>query len=203
METIGAEQIVRTAQGISDFGMMAIMAGTFLLLSVGAMIYFAVWVKNVMDDILRRNSVDIKVLIDKQDTQNDLLHEIADGLRPTTLLQIKSISNTCFDLSIEKVCRIIRRVREENHIVDREATRSKIRTLLCNLHEDRNSRWDNIRYHGKTLTQYTSPEWIDWVSEVVEKEVYAESVNNGRVYTNVDAVYSKIRLDFYHKLTGV
>jgi hypothetical protein len=200
---IGAEQIVQTAKGISDFGMMAIMAGAFLLLSVSLMGACFFWFKNIVDGIIKQNREDMKALISKQDTQNDLLHEIADGLRPTTLLQIKSISNTCFDLSIEKVCRIIRKVREENHIVDREATRSKIKTLLCNLHEDRNSRWDNIRYHGKTLTQYTSPEWIDWVAGVVEKEVYAENVNNGRAYTNVDAVYSKIRLDFYHKLTGV
>lgn len=200
---IGAEQIVQTAKGISDFGMMAIMAGAFLLLSVSLMGACFFWFKNIVDGIIKQNGEDMKALISKQDTQNDLLHEIADGLRPTTLLQIKSISNTCFDLSIEKVCRIIRKVREENHIVDRESTRSKIKTLLCNLHEDRNSRWDNIRYHGKTLTQYTSPEWIDWVAGVVEKEVYAENVNNGRAYTNVDAVYSKIRLDFYHKLTGV
>lgn len=200
---IGAEQIVQTAKGISDFGMMAIMAGAFLLLSVSLMGACFFWFKNIVDGIIKQNGEDMKALISKQDTQNDLLHEIADGLRPTTLLQIKSISNTCFDLSIEKVCRIIRKVREENHIVDKEATRSKIKTLLCNLHEDRNSRWDNIRYHGKTLTQYTSPEWIDWVAGVVEKEVYAENVNNGRAYTNVDAVYSKIRLDFYHKLTGV
>lgn len=203
MEQIGAEQIIKTAQGISDFGMMAIMAGAFLLLSVGLMSACFFWFKNIVDGIIKQNSKDMKMLISKQDTQNDLLHEIADGLRPTTLLQIKSISNTCFDLSVEKVCRIIRKVREENHIVDRDATRQKIRTLLSNLHEDRNSRWDNIKYHGRTLTQYTSSEWIDWVEVVVEKEVYAESVNNGRAYTNVDAVYSKIRLDFYHKLTGI
>lgn len=203
MDAIGAEQIVRTAQGISDFGMMAMMAGSFLLLSVSLMGVCFFWFKNIIDGIIKQNSADMKALINKQDTQNDLLHEIADGLRPTTLLQIKSISNTCFDLSVENVCRIIRKVREENNIINKESTKEKIRTLLCNLHEDRNSRFDNIRYHGKTLTQYTSSQWIDWVAEVVEKEVYAESINNGRAYTNVDAVYSKIRLDFYHRLTGM
>lgn len=200
---IGAEQIVQTAKGISDFGMMAMMAGAFLLLSVALMGICFFWFKNIIDGIIKQNGTDMKALIEKQDTQNDLLHEIADGLRPTTLLQIKSISNTCFDLSIEKVCRLIRKVREENHIVDKVATKAKIKTLLCNLHDDRNSRWDNIRYHGKTLSQYTTVEWIDWVAEVVDKEVYAESINNGRAYTNVEAVYAKIRLDFYHKLTGL
>lgn len=200
---IGAEQIVQAAKGISDFGMLAMMAGAFLLLSVSLMGVCFFWFKNIIDGIIAQNGTDMKALIAKQDTQNDLLHEIADGLRPTTLLQIKSISNTCFDLSVEKVCRIIRKVREENHIVDKVATSSKIKTLLCNLHEDRNSRWDNIRYHGKTLSQYTSTQWIDWVAEVVEKEVYAENINNGRAYTNVEAIYAKIRLDFYHKLTGL
>ena len=42
--------------------------------------------------------------------------------------------------------------------------------------------------------------WIDWVEEVVIKEVYSETPNNSRAYTNVSAVYERIKLDFYHKM---
>lgn len=192
---------LEVAKGLSDYGALVILAAVFIVLSLLMWVAIFRWFKSIMDNMIRNNAETMSALLTKTDAQNDVLNEIADGLRPSTLLQIKSISNTCFDLSTEKVYRIIKKVREENHIADKEATKAKIRTLLCNLHEDRNSRFDNTRYRGNTLTHYTSPEWIDWVADVVEKEVYADTVNNARAFTNVEAVYSKIKLDFYHRLT--
>ena len=139
-------------------------------------------------------------LLTETKTQNDMLTDIAEGLRPETQLRIKNTSGIYFDLAIERVCRIIRKVREENHIADHEATKAKIHTLIMNLHEDRNSRFDYYTYRGKRLSSYTSPEWIEWVEQCVWSEVYAESVNNGRAYTNVQTVYDRIKIDFYHKL---
>lgn len=200
MENI--ETVTTIAKGISDYGVLIIIAAAYIVVSFGMMAAIFKWFKSIVDNTMKDNAQVMDRLLAITNTQNDLLNEIADGMRPTTLLQIKSISNTCFDLSVERVCRIIKKVREENHIIDKEATCAKIRTLLCNLHEDRNSRFDNTSYKGKTLTQYTSPEWIDWVAEVVECEVYSETQNNRRAFTNVEAVYAKIRLDFYHKLNG-
>lgn len=189
------------AEGISNFGVMIVLCASFIILSLLMWIAIFKWFKSIIDNTMKNNAKVMNELSKKTDTQNELLNDIADGMRPATLLQIKNISNICFDLAVERVCRIIKKVREENNIINKEATKAKIRTLLCNLHEDRNSRFDNHRYRGKTLTQYTAPEWIDWVAEIVESEVYAETQNNARAFTNVEAVYSKIRLDFYHRLT--
>lgn len=193
--------VIEVAEGISNFGVMVIICASFIVLSLLMWVAIFKWFKSIIDNTMKNNAKVMNELLKKTDAQNELLNDIADGMRPTTLLQIKNISNTCFDLSVERVCRIIKKVREENNIINKEATKAKIRTLLCNLHEDRNSRFDNHRYRGKTLTQYTSPGWIDWVAEIVESEVYAETQNNARAFTNVEAVYSKIRLDFYHRLT--
>ena len=189
------------AEGISNFGIMIVICAAFIVLSLLMWVAIFKWFKSIIDNTMKNNAKVMNELSKKTDTQNELLNDIADGMRPATLLQIKNISNTCFDLAVERVCRIIKKVREENNIINKEATKAKIRTLLCNLHEDRNSRFDNHRYRGKTLTQYTSPEWINWVAEIVESEVYAETQNNARAFTNIEAVYSKIRLDFYHRLT--
>ena len=106
-------------------------------------------------------------------------------------------------MAVEKVCRLIKKIREENHIVDKEATKTKIHTLLHNLYEDRNSRFDNFRYRGKRLSEYCNPDWIEWVAQVIESELYNEAgANNGRAYTNVKAVYDNIKLDFYHRITN-
>ena len=195
------QNVTEIAKGISDYGVMIVICAAFIVMSLLMWIAIFKWFKSIIDSSIKNNTEMTAELLETTNKQNELLNDIADGMRPATLLQIKNISNTCFDLAVERVCRIIKKVREENNIINKEATKAKIRTLLCNLHEDRNSRFDNHRYRGKTLTQYTAPEWIDWVAEVVESEVYAETQNNARAFTNVEAVYSRIRIDFYHRLT--
>ena len=194
------EDVTTIAKGISEFGMMAITAAFFLILSAGLMVACFKWFKGTINGMISDNKTIMANLLDETRKQNEQLTDISEGLRPETQLRIKNTSGVYFDYAVEKVCRIIKKVREENHIVDRVATRNKIHTLILNLHEDRNSRFDYYTYRGKRLTSYTSPEWVDWVAEVVELEVYAENVNNGRAYTNVSAVYERIKLDFYHKM---
>ena len=195
------EDVTNVAKGIGDFGMMAITAAFFLVLAAGLMVACFRWFKSIINGMIADNKTLMTDLLDETKRQNDQLTDISEGLRPETMLRIKSISGVYFDFAVEKVCRIIKKVREENHIANKEATRKKIRTLLLNLHEDRNSRFDNFTYRGKRLTSYTSPEWVEWVAEVVENEIYAETINNGRTHTNVVAVYERIKIDFYHKMT--
>ena len=193
--------VVQVADSISNYGIMIVICAVFIVLSILMWVAIFKWFKSIIDNMMQNNAKVMNELLKNTEAQNELLNDIADGMRPSTLMQIKTISNTCFDLSTERVCRIIKKVKEENNIINKEATKAKIRTLLCNLHEDRNSRFDNHRYRGKTLTQFTTPDWIDWVANVVESEVYSETINDARTFTNVEAVYSRIKIDFYHRLT--
>lgn len=200
MENIS--NVTEVAKGIGDFGMMAVTAAFFLILAAGLMVACFKWFKSIINGIITDNKQIMTDLLDETKRQNEQLTDISEGLRPETQLRVKNTSGIYFDFAVEKVCRMIKKVREENHIANREATKAKIRTLLINLHEDRNSRFDYYTYRGKRLTSYTSPVWIDWVEEVVIKEVYSENPNNSRAYTNVSAVYERIKLDFYHKMNG-
>lgn len=197
------EDVNSVASGITNYGMMAITAAFFLVLTGLLWVACFRWFKSIIDGMIKGNAKANADLLAETRKQNDMLNDISEGLRPETLLRVKNISSVYFDLAIEKVCRIIKKVREENHIVDREATKTKIRTLIENLHEDRNSRFDSFSYRGAHLSSYVNPKWVDWVAEVVEKEVYSDTVNNGRAYTNVSAVYERIKIDFYHKVQHV
>lgn len=192
--------VTEVARGIGDLGMMAITAAFFLLLASGLMVACFKWFKSIIDGMISDNKQLMIDLLDETKRQNEQLADISEGLQPETQLRIKNTSGIYFDFAVEKVCRIIKKVRDENHIVDREATRRKINTLITNLHEDRNSRFDYYTYRGKRLSNYTSKEWVEWVADVVEKEVYNETQNNSRAYTNVSAVYERIKLDFYHNM---
>lgn len=200
MESV-VNSALETGKGISEFGMMAMTAGFFLVLSALMMIACFRWFMKMINDMLGAQKETMKQLLDETRMQNERLNDISEGLIPETQLRVKTISNMAFDLSVERVCRIIKKVRAENHIADRESTGRKIRVLLTNLHEDRNSKFDCFTYRGRKLSTYTDTAWIEQVAKVIESEIYNDAgENNGRAYTNVESAYANIRLEFYHNL---
>lgn len=208
MSTEVVNAALQTGKGISDFGMMAITAGFFLVLSALLMVACFRWFMNMVNQLMTSQKEinqdykdTMRQLLEETRAQNERLNVLSESLMPETQLRIKTLSNVFFDLSVEKVCRIIKKVREENHISDKEVTARKIRTLLTNIHEDRNSKLDCFSYRGNRLSEYTEKKWIEQVAKAVEAEIYNENgANNGRAYTNVESVYANIRLEFYHNL---
>lgn len=199
----GIEQVTTVAKGISEYGILVMIAAVYLVISLSMFIIMMRWFKKSVDRMLSA-TIELKDISDTIKQTNSMMDDIAEGLLPETQLRIKNTSNVYFDLATEKVCRLIKRIREENHIADKETTRGKIRTLLQNMYDDRNSRFDSYTYRGKKLSSYCNPEWVVWVGKVVESELYnKDGANNGRAYTNVKAVYEKIKLDFYHKMNNV
>lgn len=197
------ENVTTIAKGISDFGMMAITAGFFLVLTGLLWVACFRWFKKIIDDMIKGNAQMIKDLLTETRKQNDMLNDISEGLRPETLLRIKNMSGAHFDLAIEKVFHLIGRIKQENHIDDKERTRNKIKTLISNLHEDRKSKFDSFTYHGRKVSDYVNPEWVDWVADQVETEVYDDEQNKARAYTNIKAIYEKIKVDFYNRLKTI
>lgn len=196
------EDATKVAETIGNVGMMAVTAAFFLLLSASMMVAIFRWFKSLVDRMLEQQDALNKVL-DSLQRNTSMLRDISEGLRPETQLRIRNLTGFAFDLSVEQVCRLIKKIREENHIADRESTAEKIRKSLSVMHDDRNSRFDTFTYGGTKLSAYTSPEWIEQVAKVVESEIYNEDgINNGRAYTNVKLAYDNIKTDFYHRLNS-
>lgn len=197
------QQVTEVAKGISDLGLMAVTAAFFLLLSAAMMIAIFRWFKNIINDMIQEQKNGMTDLTEETRKQNDMLQDISEGLRTETQLRIRNLTGFAFDLTVEQVCRLIKRVRKENHIIDHEATAEKIRKSLKVIHEDRNSRFDPFTYHGKPLSDFCAPEWVEDVAKVVESEIYNEDgENNARAYTNVKLAYDNIKTDFYQRING-
>ena len=195
--------VTTVAHGISDFGMMAVTAAFFLILSAAMMVAIFKWFKAIIEQMMQDNKESLQELAKTTNAQNDMLQDIAEGLRTETLLRIRNLTGFAFDLSIEQVCRLIKRVRQENHIIDHEATAAKIRKSLMVIHNDRNSRFDPFTYRGKPISDYCVIEWVEDVAKVVEGEIYnADGANNARAYTNVKLAYDNIKTDFYQRLNS-
>ena len=195
--------VTTVAHGISDFGMMAVTAACFLILSAAMMVAIFKWFKAIIEQMMQDNKESLQELAKTTNAQNDMLQDISEGLRTETLLRIRNLTGFAFDLSVEQVCRLIKRVRQENHIIDHEATAAKIRKSLMVIHNDRNSRFDPFTYRGKPISDYCVIEWVEDVAKVVEGEIYnADGANNARAYTNVKLAYDNIKTDFYQRLNS-
>lgn len=195
--------VTTVAHGISDFGMMAVTAAFFLILSAAMMVAIFKWFKAIIEQMMQDNKESLQELAKTTNAQNDMLQDISEGLRTETLLRIRNLTGFAFDLSIEQVCRLIKRVRQENHVIDHEATAAKIRKSLMVIHNDRNSRFDPFTYRGKPISDYCVIEWVEDVAKVVEGEIYnADGANNARAYTNVKLAYDNIKTDFYQRLNS-
>lgn len=196
-----AQQVTDVAKGISDYGMMAITAAIYLMLSASMMIAIFQWFKNIINRIMGQQAESMQQLADIQRENNRMLKYMSDGIRTETMLRIRNLTGFAFDLSVEQVCRLVKRIRKENHIADRQSTATKIRKCLQVIHDDRNSRFDPFTYGGKPLSDFCNKKWVENVAKVVEAELYNEDgENNARAYTNIKLAYDNIKTDFYQRL---
>lgn len=203
MTDLNVQQVTDVAHGISDLGMMTITAAFYLLLSAIMMIAIFKWFKSIINQIIQDNKEGLQDLMKETRQQNEMLRSIAENAKTETQLRVRNLTGFAFDLSVEQVCRLIKRVREENHIIDHEATQAKIRKSLKVIHDDRKSRFDPFTYMGKPISEFCSDDWIEQVAQVVEAEIYNEDgANNARAYTNVKLAYDNIRTDFYQRLNS-
>lgn len=194
-------QATDVAKSISDYGALVVMGAIYLVLTASMMVTVFRWFKTIINRILGQQTESMKQLAEIQSENNRMLKFMSDGLKTETMLRIRNLTGFAFDLSVEQVCRLVKRIRKENHIADRQTTAAKIRKCLQVIHDDRNSRFDPFTYGGKPLSDYCNKRWVEDVAKVVESELYNEDgENNARAYTNIKLAYDNIKTDFYQRL---
>lgn len=205
---IDIQSTTNVAKGISEYGVMVITTAFYISLSATMMITIFKWFKSIINKMLEDSKASAaqqhecwQTLLSETQKQNEKLNGLLENLRPETQLRIRNLTNFAFDLAVENVCRVIKKIREENHIIDHEATANKIRRLIQNIHDMRNNRFDAFTYNGEKLSSYCDDKWVEDVAKVVEGEIYNENgPNNGRAYTNVKMAYDNIKTEFYQNL---
>ena len=200
------------AKGISDYGFGTIAAGAFVVLAIAIFLIVFWWLKNtitqmmesqrsLIDNMVKSNTDKMDELLEETKKQNVMLLSIRDGLLDETMLQIKNTSSMAFNWSAYEVMEVIKTVRRENNISNRENTILKIRKLVANLYRDIKSKLDCYPYKGQHLSDFMSDEWVEKVASVVESEVYHDKGENAsREHTNVFAVFDEIKLEFYNNI---
>lgn len=196
--------LTQAAESISNFGVLAVIAAMYLLLSGAMLLACFKWFKNIINSIIDKNEHMMNQLVKETQAQNKTLMDISESLRPTDLMQIQYIINTSFEAYVHRVCRLITDIKEENNIKDKEATKNKIHLRVSNLFKQRKRDYDIFSFGGHKLSEYMDTEWVDKISDIVEKEIYHEMGENPeRTYGMVKSAYEEIKGDFYSKLTRI
>lgn len=87
-------QVTEVAKGISDYGALAIMAAIYLLLSASMMIAIFKWFKSIITQIIVDNKENLQGVLAETRKQNELLNDLAEGLRPGILASKSGLSQT-------------------------------------------------------------------------------------------------------------
>ena len=87
-----AQNVTEVAKGISDYGMMAVTAAIYLLLSAAMMIAIFKWFKTIINRILGQQTESMKQLAEIQSENNRMLKFMSDGLKTETILRIRNLT---------------------------------------------------------------------------------------------------------------
>lgn len=193
----GVDATLKTAEGVSNYGIMIMICALFLMIT-GAMWFFVFkWFKHLIEGIVTRQEATMQTLLNETKQQNIVLADINEGLRPISQIQISSICSNFFDLDCEKLCRLIKVIRNENNIEDREVTHKKIETRVGAIFKNRSIEYSNFTLRGRRLSDYMKLEWVKKFVDIVENEIYSPTgENNARAYANVKTGIDEIKAEF-------
>lgn len=167
-------QVMEVARGIGDFGMMAVSAAFFIVLAAVMMVTMFRWFKSIINGMVERQQHGMEEVLRGVRDGVEAMRRVLERMEPETQLRVRALTDMAFDLAVEQVCRLVKRVRKENHISDHAATAVKIRKSVRAIHDDHNSRFDTFTYRGKAISEYCNPEWTEDVAKIVESEIYHE-----------------------------
>ncbi len=201
MNTDAVNAALQVGKGISDFGMVAI-AGAFFLIICGVMwLFIFKWFKHLVDNVITRQEKVINDLLVETKAQNEVLSDINEGLKPISQMQINSVCNNFFDLDCERLCRLVRNVRDENNIDDKQKTRRKIETRCNAIIKKRSIELDNFIHRGKRLSEFMSTDWVKKFSDIIESEIYNPiGANNARAYANIKTAIDEVKVEFFNNM---
>ena len=201
MNTDAVNAALQVGKGISDFGMVAI-AGAFFLIICGVMwLFIFKWFKHLVDNVITRQEKVINDLLVETKAQNEGLSDINEGLKPISQMQINSVCNNFFDLDCERLCRLVRNVRDENNIDDKQKTRRKIETRCNAIIKKRSIELDNFIHRGKRLSEFMSTDWVKKFSDIIESEIYNPvGANNARAYANIKTAIDEAKVEFFNNM---
>lgn len=132
-----------------------------------------------------------------------ILKEIRDGAtKECTIEQVKTVTNALLDLAKHVMFEEAVRVKNENHLDDRAAIETTVKTVVNQRMNDRKSKLYNFNWKGKPLSEFNAV-GREGVSDIIVNELYApDGFSNDRVKRNMELFYDNMKLDLFNEIVA-
>lgn len=200
MET-AIPQAIGVATGISEVGLLVTVAGFYLVITAIMMIVFIRWFVRLVNKIFDTQQVTLENILQAQKMQDSKISQLKEALTGEILNQVRAFSNYAFDYNMHQVSVSIGQIKDDNNLENRDAVEKKVRAILGNLYNRRNSNFDFFTYNGRKLSYYTNPEWEDIVFKYCVDAIYdGEPYHRTRHLDGLDIIYERIKIEFFNNL---
>lgn len=135
------------------------------------------------------------------DNMLSILKEIREGAtKECTIEQVKTTTNTLFDLAKFTMFEEVFRIRKENHLNNESAVNAKVKTIVRQRINDRKSKLYNYNWKGKPLSEFNSISKED-IADIMLGELYAsDGFSEDRVKRNIELFYDNMKLDLFNEI---
>jgi hypothetical protein len=192
---------IEVAKGISDYGFMAVTAAFFLVVTGSMLWIFIRWFIKIINNLMETQH-SINKLLEVQKEISIKVTDIHENTDNALLDQIHVISSMAFDNAKFLIYNAMLKIKEENHLEDNDdVIEKKIQLIVENIHNDRNSKFDNFSYRGVRLSEYVNEAWIRRIVNLMMTELYFGTFDNKRAMSNIDLAYQSFKVEFYKNLT--
>jgi len=192
---------IEVAKGISEYGLMAIMCGFYLSITIIMLIWIFRRFTKMTDDTITKQETILKDISSTQTSIVSILNHMNEGIRDKTHQQSKLYGQACIENTKYKILYEAERIKQENNLSNKTLVEKKIYTVALNLYNERGTLFDGFNYKGKPLMEYTSTEWVKKVTETIIDCIYAEDYSSRKLYRDLNITYNEILNEFFKNLT--
>ena len=132
-----------------------------------------------------------------------ILKEIREGAtKECTIEQVKTTTNALFDLAKFTMFEEVKRIKRENHLNNKVAVDTKVKTIVHQRINDRKSKLYNYNWKGKPLSEFNSVSKAG-IADIMMGELYSpDDFSEERVKRNIELFYDNMKLDLFNEIVA-
>ena len=212
------QHVVEVAKGISEYGMLAIAAAAFVIMSL--INYYYARKSNteqnnrmntMVDSVIKTQKEMLETIIELQrgfGIKIDSLHNKTDQLRETITSEefnkVRIAIKHVFKSIIHEVCITIAQTKEDNNLENRNLIEERIRNKVINFYKSDCEDLSSFQYNGKRVGECMDPEWMTMVSDYCIASVFDELPYHRKQYLpHLYVMFEKFRLELLENLKKI
>lgn len=193
--------VLEIAKGIADYGYGNIAAAAFTFIGLTIMIFVFRWFMKIINRMFDNQQKTLDAIVHGLAKSDNKLDQLKEALTGEIYNQVRVVANYAFDFNKHQVCITIGQIKEENNLEDREAVENKLKSVMENLYNRRNSDFDVFTYNGRKLSSYTNKQWADDMYKYCIDAVYDGKPYHRRKYLHdLDIKYESIKVEFFNNI---